>query len=193
MDELRKKHRIQFTFNGVIINGFVVDYTTDRVMVSIFENSIPTAKLIKELDELEIDVYTHYGIKKMVSSVISELNSSGCIVIENSPAFSVNQKRQFARVTCSFKFKIIKNSKTIDCECTNISAGGIAFKSFDQNFSIGDEVKFCFFECDFGRDIICFAEIVKKDDDIYAAQFKKLSLYDEDRIVKYIFKLMVHE
>lgn len=193
MDELRKKHIVQIIYNHDLINGFVVDYTADRVMVLVANEYSNLAKNLKELDEVEVIVFTHLGLKKMKSAIISELNQDNCLIIENSPAYSVPQKREFARVLSAIKFLIIKKDAVYNCNCVNISAGGIAFSCNETDFQIGDTVKLKFFERDFGKDIVCIADIVKRYDNVIAAKYKNLSSFDEDRIVKHVFKLMVHE
>ncbi len=193
MDELRKKHIVQIAHNDNLINGFVVDYSADRVMILVANEFLNQAQDLKELDELEVIVFTHLGLKKMKSAVISELNNDNCLIIENSPAYPVPQKREFARVLSTIKFLIIKKDAVYNCNCVNISAGGIAFSCDDSDFQIGDTVKLKFFERDFGKDIICMADIVKRYGNVFAAKYKNLSGFDEDRIVKHVFKLMVHE
>ena len=193
MDELRKKHIVQIIFKDKSINGFVVDYTADRVMVLVAKEFLTVASEIKELDEVEVLVYTHLGLKKMKSSVISEINNDNCIVIENTPSYPVEQKREFARVLSTIKFNVIKKDNVFNCNCVNISAGGVAFFCDEANFKIGETIKIKFFERDFGRDIICTADIVKSNGNNFAAKYQNLSGYDEDRIVKHVFNLMVKE
>ncbi len=190
MDELRKKHTVQIFYNNVLIKGIVVDFSDDRVLIKIDDDFLSVAKEIKELDEVEVDVDTHMGVKKMKSSVISELNSKNCIVIENNPSYSVVQKRESVRVSCSINFLIIKDEKMIIAKCDNISAGGLAFKINEGQFKIGDIINIKFFEKDFGKNITCQASIVKIEDDIYAAKFLNLNMYDENKIVKRIFELI---
>ena len=195
MYELRKNHIVQIPLdNNVTINGIVADYASDRVLVSIDKDSVKDASLLKELDELSVFVHTFMGIKKMVSSVISELDKNNCIIIENNPAVPVVQKRQFVRVLSSISFEIIKENKIIDCVCVNISAGGIAFRIKNSDLLQLDEIlEFKFFERDFGKEIICRAKIIKKNNDIYVGQFMNLNIYDEDRIVRHVYNLITSQ
>ncbi len=191
MDEIRKKHIVKIPLStDVTIDGVVLDYTADRVMVLISNNGLQAARNLKELDEISVYVHTFLGIKKMISTVISELNDKNCIVIENAPSSPVVQKRRFVRVLSSIKFDILKGNKIINCVCVNISAGGIAFYTKDEGIKLGEIVKIKLFERDFEKDIVCRAEIIKYDDGVYVAKFFDLNKYDEDKIVKHVFKLL---
>lgn len=194
MYELRKNHIIQISLSeNKAISGVVEDYASDRVMVSIAPNSIEYAKNLKELDELTVFVYTFMGVKKMISNVISELDKNNCIVIENAPAVPVVQKRKFVRVLSSIKFDILKENMIINCICANISAGGIAFFPSEDSINVGEFLKFRFFARDFGKEIICKAEIIKKDGNMAVGKFFDLNKYDEDRIVKHVFNLIASQ
>ena len=194
MYELRKNHIIQISLSeNKAISGVVEDYASDRVMVSIAPNSIEYAKNLKELDELTVFVYTFMGVKKMISNVISELDKNNCIVIENAPAVPVVQKRKFVRVLSSIKFDILKENIIINCICANISAGGIAFFPSEDSINVGEFLKFRFFARDFGKEIICKAEIIKKDGNMAVGKFFDLNKYDEDRIVKHVFNLIASQ
>ena len=194
MYELRKNHIIQISLSeNKAISGVVEDYASDRVMVSIAPNSIEYAKNLKELDELTVFVYTFMGVKKMISNVISELDKNNCIVIENAPAVPVVQKRKFVRVLSSIKFDILKENMIINCICANISAGGIAFFPSEDSINVGEFLKFRFFAKDFGKEIICKAEIIKKDGNMAVGKFFDLNKYDEDRIVKHVFNLIASQ
>lgn len=194
MYELRKNHIIQISLSeNKAISGVVEDYASDRAMVSIAPNSIEYAKNLKELDELTVFVYTFMGVKKMISNVISELDKNNCIVIENAPAVPVVQKRKFVRVLSSIKFDILKENMIINCICANISAGGIAFFPSEDSINVGEFLKFRFFARDFGKEIICKAEIIKKDGNMAVGKFFDLNKYDEDRIVKHVFNLIASQ
>lgn len=190
MDELRKNHIVQITTKeGGKIDGIVFDYSIDRVLVLINPESVSLAKNIKELDELSVCVNTHLGIKKMQSAVISELNSN-CITIENSPSIPVVQKREFVRVLSSVGFKIITDINTYSAVCINISAGGVAFYCNEYNFNIGENVKIILPQTEFEKEIEINATIIKSSNLSQVAKFENLNSFDEDKIVKYVFKMI---
>jgi len=192
MDELRRNDTLRLKLSDTeFIDGEVVDYSPDRVMVLVSPNSIENAKKIKELDKLNVFASTHLGIKEMISHVISPLNSIYCITIENTPTLPVVQKRAFVRVASDLKFKILKGDIFYDCTCINISAGGIAFFLKNDNLSTGDFVTVYFPKEHFEKDIIVSAEIIKKNDDWHVAKYFDINSHDEDKIVKYVFKQII--
>lgn len=194
MDELKKNHILELlNRNNDKINGIVVDYEKDRVMVLICEDSIEAAKKIEELDDFIVNAHTHYGIKKMKSSVISKLDGNNCIVIENNPAFPVVQKREFVRVLSNAKFIAKKDDEEFNCSCINISAGGVAFYTNETNFSLEEEFVIKFSYEDFGKDIVLNAKIVKVNAQGYAAKYLEPDKHDVDRIVKYVFDLITKQ
>ena len=193
MNELRKKQKVLLEFNKkLIISGVVVDYTIDRVMICIDFDSIEKAQQLKELDDVLAIVDTHLGIKKMKSSIISTLNDDDCIVIENNDAIEVVQKREFVRVNTNLNFTIYypKEDMLFLCTAHNLSAGGIAFRLENQKFNLGDDVIIKFSSDYFEKDIRVNAKIIKNDANLSVAKFCNLKQSDEDRIVKYVFKLI---
>lgn len=194
MDELRKNHILEFqTRSNDRINAIVVDFEDDRVLALICEDSLEAAKKLDELDDLIVLAHTHVGIKKMKSSVISTLNIHGCMVIENTPAFPVVQKREFVRVLSSIKFSVVKNGEDFNCFCINISGGGVAFYSNEVTFEVGEEFIIKYSCEDFGKDIRINAKIVKINAQGYAAQYIDPDKYDVDKIVKYVFSLIAQK
>ena len=192
MDELRRNNFVKIILeSGETVEGEVVDFSKDRAMIMIAPESISLAKNIKELDEVQVFVYTHLGLKEMFSSVISPLNSLYCITVENNPTVPVVQKRAFVRVASNLKFKLSKDNKFYDCSCINISGGGIAFTLHNSDIKIGDVVTLAFSKADFEKDILTRAIIIKNDDDWYVAKYDNLNSHDEDKIVKYVFKTIV--
>lgn len=192
MDEIRRNHIVRIKLQGgEIIEGEVLDYSSDRVKVLVFPYSTETALKLKELDEFDVFVHTHMGIKEMHSCLINELDSINCLVIENQPSKPVIQKRAFVRVLSDIKFKIIKNNDEISCVCVNISAGGIAFISNKDAFKTGDSVQICFSKEQFEKDMLIKAIILKENLNWYVAKYEDINPRDEDRIVKYVFKTIV--
>ncbi|MBQ8475636.1 PilZ domain-containing protein [bacterium] len=194
MDELRKNHIVHIELrDSSWVNGTVLDYEKDRVMVLVDEKYLNNAKKLQELDDVKVIVHTHCGLKKMISSVISPLDHRSCIVIENSPAETVHQKRQFVRVVDDFDFNIEYIHQFYPCKCVNVSAGGIAFRSKGNDFKPKQEIKLIFPENVFSKVITCDAEIIKVQDDFFVAQYKNLNIYDENKIVKRIFELLARK
>lgn len=189
MEEIRKNHLLQLKSKGkMTIDGVVMDYTSDRIMVLISQESLFEAKMVKELQEFTVVANTHLGVKKMISHVIKPIDKNNIIVIENNPAFPVVQKREFVRVISDILFQITTfEGKIITAYCNNISAGGIAFNCIDEEFNIGDKVKIKFFEKDFDKDIECMAQIIKSHYGIYIAKYINLNMTDEGKIVKFVF------
>ncbi|MBQ8636065.1 PilZ domain-containing protein [bacterium] len=191
MDEIRKNHIVQMELkNGTCLDGIVFDYTFDRVLVLIAYDSLQKAKELKELDELLVNVSTHLGLKRMKSHVIGCLNKNNCIIIENTETLAVVQKRQHVRVLSNIEFSIVRNGAFLQCFCVNISAGGIAFWCNDMNFEIGQKISINFPEDVFGKAFSCTAEIIKISVSSVVAKYHNLLPYDEDRIVKYVFKMI---
>ena len=191
MDELKKNNTLHIVLkNGSKITGTVEDYQKDRVMVHIAENCIDIAKSLNELDELKVTAMTSFGVKMMTSSVISTLNSSCCIVIENNPSVPVEQKRGHVRAVDDFKFQIKNNDNIYIGQCLNISASGLAFKTQGIEFEVGEIVDLVFPKEVYLKAIECSIEILRKNNDHYTSRFNKINEHDADKIVKRIFKLL---
>ncbi len=191
MKEIRKNNKLIISLKDkTLVHGVVYDYSDDRLLVLIDKNDIEKAKKLQELDEIALRVETHLGNKLMISTVISELNKYNCIIIENNPEIIVAQKRQAVRVSVHFPFFVNKAGKLLECHTTNISAGGLAFTSkhtFEQDENINIEFPAHIFD----KKICTTARILKVAPDFYAVKFLDLTQNDEDKIVKYIFKMMV--
>lgn len=191
MNEIRKNHIVQIeTKNKTILDGIIFDYTHDRILILISFDSLLEAKKINELDELLLSINTHLGIKKMKCHVIGCLNKDNCIIVENNEAIPVVQKREHVRVLSDLQFLIQKNDEIYNCFCINISAGGIAFWCSEHNFILNEQVKIIFAQDDFGKEIICEAQILKIHETSIVAKYINLKPFDEDRIVKYVFKMI---
>lgn len=192
MEEIRKNHIVQLmTDDNINIDGIVFDYDYDRVSILIAYDSLFLARNVNELDELSVSVNTHLGVKKMKAHVIDKLNANNCIVIENNEAIPVEQKREFVRVLSNAIFKIEKNNnKLIDCYCINISAGGVAFCVNNEELDLNEIVKIILPKEEFEKEIISSAEIIKIYDNCFVAKFLNLNSHDEDKIMKYVFKLI---
>ncbi len=194
MDELRKNHILQITFgDNSSIEGVVLDYSKDRVLVLVDENSYTEAVKIKELDLLNVIAHTSFGLKKMQSSVISTLDGRNCLIIENNPTIQTIQRREHVRAIDDFAFKIKANDKLYTVKCINLSAGGIAFKYERNAFQNGEKIEILFSADIFSRNIKCNAEIIKAQDDFYVAMFNNLNDYDESKIVKRVFQLLAQK
>ena len=191
MNELRKNHIVQIlTKRGESIDGIVFDYADDRVMILISYDSLELAKNIKELDELSVIVNTHLGIKKMKSFVLTELNANNCIIIENNESEPVVQKREHVRVISNMIFNVVKNDSKFMCFCVNISAGGIAFISHEGNFELNQDVVLNFPKEEFGKEIVTCATIIKRNGNNFVAKYRNINPFDEDKLVKYVFKMI---
>jgi len=192
MDEIKRNQTVKIALkSGKLIQGEIIDFSDDRVMVLVYPEDLETAKTIRELEEIKVTVKTHLGLKDMISSVISELNSINCITIENREAVPIVQRREFVRVATDIKFKLSKGDKIYDCVCMNISAGGVAFKVINSDLEVDDEVTLAFPKTYFEKEIITKAIIIKKEKGWFVAKYFGLSQWDEDRIVKYVFKTIV--
>lgn len=191
MKEIRKNNKLVISLRDkTLINGVIYDYTDDRILVLIDKNDIDLAKKIQELDDIALRIETHLGNKLMLSSVISHLDKYNCILIENNPEVVVAQKRQAVRVAVDFHFFVVKGTKYLDCVSNNISAGGMSFTS-KTKFELDEELTIEFPVNIFGKSITTHARVLKITNINYAVKFLDLSQNDEDKIVKYIFKMMV--
>jgi len=191
MKEIRKNHTVNlFSQDDTRIEGIVADYEKDRVLIKINNESIESAKKLKELDLIFVNVYTHFGLKNMYSCVISKLDSDNCILIENNPAIPVEQKREFVRVTSDFEFNIKKNNQIYKCVCVNISSGGVAFICKDINLSINEIINITYPKSEFSKDIVCSAKIIKAQDNNYTAKHIEINHHDADKIMKRVFELL---
>lgn len=191
MNEMRKNHIVQIELKDKrSIDGIVYSYSKDRFSVLIAFDSLEIAKELSELDELCVSVYTHLGIKKIKSHVIETLRKDNCIVLENNEAAPIIQRRQNVRVVSNFDFNIIKDDNCYKCFCINISAGGIAFYCNEVEFELNEKIKIEFLEREFEKNIQTSATIIKVNDSSYVAKYANLNKYDEDKIVKYVFKMI---
>ena len=192
MEEIRKNHIVQLkTKDGTKLDGIVFDYEKDRVSVLIAYESLFLAKNLEELDEVYVSVNTHLGIKNMTSHVIDKLNSNNCVVIENNETIAVEQKREFVRVLSNMTFKLKKEDETkIDCYCLNISAGGVAFCANNCHFSDNETVEIIFPKDELEKEIVTNAQIIKNYDNYFVAKYTNLNPHDENKIVKYVFRLI---
>lgn len=192
MDEVRKNNPVRIKFNdSQIIEGVVIDYLSDRIMITVRQNFVQTAKLLKELDPVNVTIFTPLGIKTMDCHVISGLNLNDCIVIENVPTAQIAQRREFVRIVHDFEFSILTSEmKNIKCKCINISAGGIAFRA-EKELQKDEEVTVLFPSNLFERSITCKAKIIGTNSSgRYTAKYTEINQHDEDKIVKFVFKVM---
>ena len=191
MDELGRKDILEIELqDGSFIFGYVYEYSKDRVAVVLDLDSIEPAKNLKELDEVTVTVHTRFGIKSMVSHVISGLNHLNRIIIENASTATINQKRENVRAVDSFNFTIKINGKTVDAECLDVSAGGIAFSSEYKEFQKNQIVEVIFAENIFSKQISCNAQIVNVTPKFFSAKFLNLNVYDESKITKRVFTIL---
>lgn len=189
MDEIRVNNKVNIeTIQGDILKGVVLAVEYDRVAIKIDDGNYLDAKKIQELDELKIIANTHFGIKTMISSVISALGKYNQIVVENNPSLSIEQKREYVRVMCNFNIILSIDGKITNALAQNISAGGLAFNLPSEKLKLGDEIEIRFPKEIFEQDLRCDAKIIKINDDNYVGQFDNISKSNESKIMKYVFK-----
>ena len=112
MDELRKDDKIKFELrNKTTIEGVVADYCEDRVLVKIDKKFINYAQEIDELTDIWATVNTRFGVKRMMSCVISSLNKKNVMIVENAPTVYIEQKREYVRANVVFEFLIQDKEK----------------------------------------------------------------------------------
>ncbi len=187
MDELRKNQNALIEMQDKTqIEASILDFTFDRVLIEIKEEFVPLAKNIKELEELTITIDTHLGSKKMNSSVISTLDSSNRLLVENNPAYIVITKREFSRVKTKLDFVIVKNKKEYNATAIDISGNGIGFSCNEIDFKIDEiiEIKLTLND----NQITTKAKIVKTNNDVTAATYQNIDSKMQDKIVKYVFE-----
>ena len=191
MNEMRKNHivKIELSDNRAI-DGIVFDYSKDRFSVLVAFDSLDIARELSELDELKVTVYTHLGIRKIKSHVIETLRKDNCLVLENNESIPTIQRRQNVRVISNFSFDIEGNEQYYKCYCINVSAGGIAFYCNEAEFELNQKIKINFHKKEFEKNIQTCATIIKVNDSSYVAKYTNLNKYDEDKIVKYVFKMI---
>jgi len=200
MEEIERNNNIRIEYKtkggNYLIEGTILDFSNDRILVNPKTDSIVAAKILKELDDIEVSIFTSYGIKYMKSSVMSALDDiKNCLIIEKTPIIKTEQRREYVRITKSFEFNLFFQNKKIKCYCVNISAGGIAFNILDNTLSndifvTGDSVILNFPQDLFEKNIVIDASIIKTQNNKLVAKYKNLNSKDEDKIVKYIFKVM---
>ena len=193
MDEIRKNQIVHLEFNDKTkLEGIVFDYVHDRISILIAFDSLEQAKKVKELDYLMASVYTHVGMKRMFCHVISELGTNNCIIIENNDTIPVEQKRKFARVISNMVFKVKKEQESAycNCHCADLSGASIAFSCLDETFNVGDIIDIILPDVEFGKEIKLKANIFKINNQNYVAKFNEINQHDENKIVKYVFKLI---
>lgn len=191
MNEMRKNHIVQIELKDKrTIDGIVFSYETDRFSVLVGFDSLAVASELSELDELNVCVYTHLGVRKMKSHVIEAIRKDNCIVLENNQAEPTLQRRQNVRVISNFLFFILKGEQEYKCYCLNVSAGGIAFYCNEANFELGEKIKIEFSSKEFEKNIQTYATIIKVNESSFVAKYNNINKYDEDKIVKYVFKVI---
>jgi len=197
MKELQKNNLIEILVPGkASVGGYVVDFLDDRVLVEVDKSGLEIAKQFKELEEYRVAVQTVLGRKHMDSCIISTLNTSNRLILENADTIAVECQRSHVRVDCNFDFVIKINASIITANAINISGGGVAFYIDKPRFENGDIINIVLPASSFGKVLECKLKILKmeqKDSRYFCAgQFSELSVYNEDAIVKYSFKLMSH-
>ncbi|MBQ7287190.1 MAG: PilZ domain-containing protein [Candidatus Gastranaerophilales bacterium] len=193
MDEIRKNQIIHLELKDKTkLEGIVFDYVHDRISILIAFDSLEQAKKVRELDILLANVQTHVGLKRMFCHVISELGKDNCIVIENNDSIPIEQKRQFARVVSNMTFKVKKETAHdfVNCFCVDLSGASIAFSCPDETFNIGDIINIILPSTEFEKEIRCKANIIKINKNAFVAKFVDMSPHDENKVVKYVFKLI---
>lgn len=192
MDELRANNKLQIEMiDGSRIEGIVAQYSKDRVLVKISDNTIEAANRLNELDDLSVQVQTIFGLKTMVSCVISKLFNGCYIVIENSKVVDeFCQQRQFVRIVDNFEFAIKVNSKLYNVKCDNISGNGVAFFYDKIHLEEGETIDLIFPGNIYGKMITCSATIIKVINNVCAVAYNDINEYDQCKIVKRIFALM---
>ncbi len=193
MRELRVNDRVKISFKNSSLDGISKEIEYDRIKVKIEDKDLELAKEIEELDELEVVGFTNMGAKKMRSSVIDKLDKFNCITIENNESETVEQRRKFVRVVCDFDLKIEKDKKEYLAKALDISACGIAIKTKEKFFKENDEVKLFLPKEIFEKDIEILGKIVKMNELNYAIAYHNLNMYNENIIMKYVFKTISQE
>ncbi len=189
MEEIRRNDTAELIFSdNITLRGIVSDFSANRIVFLIMDDSVAEARKIKALSNLLVVVNTDYGLKKTYSSVIEELDENGCITVENNPSVPVIQKREFVRISSDITFKIKKDGMLFNCTCLNISGGGIAFNTSETYFKLNERVQIIFQSKDFEQDIAVEAIIHLIDKNKIVARYVGLNKYDEAKIVKYVFK-----
>jgi len=190
MKELKVNDRVDIDYCGNLIKGTVQKIEYDRIKITIDKEDIEKAKPVQELDNLQIIAHTRMGLKKTEAAVIDTLSKINSITVENNDAIDVVQKRKYVRAVCDFKLTVEKSGRQIQCEALDISACGIAIKTKEKEFEPGDEVKIYFEKEPLGKNITVFGKIVKMNDLNYGIAYNNLSKYDEDLIMKFVFKII---
>ncbi len=189
MEEIRRNDTAELIFSdNITLRGIVDDFSANRIVFLIMDDSIAQAKQIKPLSNLIVVANTDYGLKKTYSSVIEGIDENNCMVVENNPSVPVIQKREFVRIASDITFKIKKDGMIFNCTCLNISGGGIAFKTNETAFRVNEKVQIIFQSKDFEQDITVDAIIHLLDKNKTVARYMGLNKYDEAKIVKYVFK-----
>ena len=193
MNELKFNDILQLEIVGKFtIFAVVVKVEQDIVRLEVNHEHYQNAKQIVLGDIVYANVHTQTGTRQMESVVLKTFDENHCIEIKNTPTWTNIHKRDFVRVDDSFEFKFKAGLfSKYKATATNISAGGIAFRTEKPIFHAGEKITCLFGPGIFGlAPLTCKAKIVKAVNRHCAAQFILLSEADEDRIAKRVFKIL---
>lgn len=191
MEEVRKsQHIVLKKQDESTVEGSVEDFAFDRVLVLVEPRYVETAKKFQELDETIACLDTHMGQKRMISAVISPINSENKLTIENNPTIIKDSNREFVRVNSNLKFAVWLGKTYYICALKDISIGGIAFRCGDYDFKVGEKIVVELYFNDTKAKVKTAAKILNKRGNAFAAQFDKLSMFDQNKISKYVFSVM---
>lgn len=170
--------------------GVIADAQKDRLKIFYSKEYESAAWALQEGDEIFIKVHTQFGIKPSKSMVISSPSVDGELVIENSPALEISQKREFVRAAVNFRFFVKKDASLVGATSADISAGGVKFTPDEYSFDIGDIITVKLLSEEFGKNIEIEAKIINSISDKLIAQFIDISEFDRDKIAGFCHKVL---
>ncbi len=154
------------------LEGLVDNVEHDRIVVNYFARDREKFKSIKEGEMLRVLVHTKFGVKKMKSMAIEQLQDQ--LVIENAPVIPEVENREDVRTIVNMKIFIKANKMLIPAVTLDLSAGGVKFelKNTQIPLDVNTQVDVKFIGDAFERDMSIGAIIIKVlSDKIFVARF----------------------
>lgn len=197
MGEIRENQRAKLFFKTA--NGSEKEFDcsiktvySDRLALNFPRELISYADYLQEGDEIDIKIFTPFGIKTFDAMILDPPTAENFIIESIEDFIKIVQRRKYLRMDLNTKVIIQKNEKVnIVTKTLDISAGGIRFiyeGQFNENESVG-----CMLYLPMELNSIRAQGIILKGGHLpeneHVLLFTKIEERDRDKIVKTCFDI----